>query len=295
MKISGNLPNSGAPALELGIEAMARGAERAGAHGLWVSDHLVIQEAPIERYPYSADGRITWNAADAYFEALSTCAFLAGVTARCLIGTAVLVLAQRNVLQTAKELATIDHLSEGRLVVGIGTGWNQVEMEALGHRFATRGVRLDEMTTVLRDCWSGRTTGFRGSELKVPEGLLLSPQPKQENGPSLLIGGMSAPAIRRAARIGDGWLAIGFVDTWTTSKLAESVALFEAEAARAGRLGSGRRVLKLHCSPAAFERLPTRLAEAADLHFDEVIVDLPWSRGVDEACGLMESLVSSWH
>ncbi|GAA1620165.1 LLM class F420-dependent oxidoreductase [Kribbella sancticallisti] len=294
MKISCNLPNSGAPALELGIEAMARSAERAGAHGLWVSDHIVIQGDPIDGYPYSADGRITWNASDAYLEALSTCAFLAGVTARCVIGTAVLVLPQRNVLQTAKELATIDHLSAGRLAVGLGAGWNQVEMEVLGHRFDTRGVRLDEMITVLRDCWSGRTTGFRGAELDVPEGLLLSPVPKQENGPSLLIGGMSAPAIRRAARTGDGWLALGFVDTWTRSKMVESVAFFEAETAVAGRVRSARKVLKLHCSPAAFEQLPTRLAEAAELHFDEVIVELPWSRGVDEACGLLEFLVSSW-
>ncbi len=295
VKISAILPNSGSAPMVVGIDVMARAAEETGAHALWVSDHILLQATAIEGYPYADDGRISWNPEDAYFEALSTCAYVAGVTTRCRIGTAVLVLPQRHVLQTAKELATIDNLSGGRLSVGIGTGWNRGEMEALGHRFETRGARLDEMITVLRDCWMGRTTRFEGAELTVPGDLLLQPTPLQSPGPPLLLGGMSRPAIRRAARSGDGWLALAFADRWDGDRLAEAGHYYQSQVDLAPRTPAAPlKVLKLHCSPTATDLLPSRLSELADLGFNEVAVELPWNEGIDEASSVLAGLVASW-
>jgi probable F420-dependent oxidoreductase len=293
MKVSAILPNSGPTVTAAAVEMMARAAEEAGAHGLWVSDHLLLQASGTEGYPYSDGGQITWDPQDAYLEALCVCAFLAGITSRCRIGTAVLVLPQRNVLQTAKELATIDNLAGGRLVVGVGAGWNRGEMEALGHRFESRGTRLDEMVDVLRDSWSGRTSGYTGTELGVPADLVLQPVPRQRSGPPLLVGGMTGPAIRRAGQRGDGWLALAFADRWDGPGLAAAVTSYREQHASADRRVPPSMVLKLHCSPGAVDLLPGRIEEAAALGFEEVAVDLPWERGVVEACDVLAGLVRS--
>jgi probable F420-dependent oxidoreductase len=272
---------------------MARALVEAGTNGLWVNDHVVIQEEPITGYPYSADGRITWNPRDDYFEALNTCAYLAGaIDGDVTIGTAVLVLPQRHVLQTAKELATIDQLSGGRLRVGIGAGWNAPEMEALGHPFDTRGARLDEMLTVLRDAWSGRTSGFDGKTMTIPPGLLLSPRPTDPAGPPLIVGGMTAPALRRAAVAGDGWMGLAFVDKWDHGELETRLRRYRDTFAAAGRDGRPLAILKLHCTEAAVAELAGCVDQAAELGFDEVIVELPWGHGVDEVQHLLSSLVS---
>jgi probable F420-dependent oxidoreductase len=295
MRISARLPNSGPLPRALGIERMAQTAVDAGATGLWVSDHLLMQGTLIENYPYTADGRIPWDAEEDYFEALATCAFLVGaIDSDCTIGTAVLILPQRNVLQTAKEIATIDRLSGGRLRLGLGVGWNDAEMEALGHRFATRGRRFDEMLTVLRDAWHGRTSGFKGEELHVDPDLLLNPTPVTADGPPLLIGGMSKPALRRAATLGDGWIALASVDRWDARAMTAAAENFHAAWVDADRSTAPSTVLGLHCSEAAMEQLPRRIEEAADLGFDEVIIPLQWARGLDEAAREFSRIVDEW-
>src|SRR5258705_13710749 len=145
MRIGAIVPNDGPLPLRIGLGGMAEAAERAGAESVWVSDHLLMVDGPTSRYPYSADGQQTWSNEIDYFEALACCAYMAAVTHDCRIGTAVLVLPQRNVLELAKVAASIDQLSGGRLVLGVGAGWNAAEMEALGYDFADRGRRFDEM------------------------------------------------------------------------------------------------------------------------------------------------------
>jgi probable F420-dependent oxidoreductase len=294
MRIGAILPNSGPLPLRFGVAAMAQAVVDAGASGLWVSDHLVLQRQTVENYPYSPDGRLSWDAERDYLEALTTCAFLAGaVRSDCTIGTAVLVLPQRSVLQTAKEIATIDRLTGGRLQLGLGAGWNDVEMEALGYRFATRGKRFDEMLVVMRDAWRGRTSGFEGEELCVPADLVLHPRPVAPAGPPLLIGGMTRPALRRAARLGDGWMALASADEWAAERLRAAKEALHAGWAEAERRGAPRAVLKLHCTEEAVASLPRCVQEAADLGFHEVAVELPWSRGIDEAAAVLGRLVAA--
>src|SRR3954469_15553346 len=177
MRIGSLIPNTGPLPAQLGIVAMASAAEAGGAESLWVSDHLLMVDDSLEGYPYSADGRATWPADIDYYESLTCCSFMAAATTTRQVGTAVLVLPQRNVLELAKVAATIDRLSGGRLVLGLGAGWLRAEMEALGYRFDERGRRADQMLITLRECWTGRPGPADGPHVHVPPGVVLEPRP----------------------------------------------------------------------------------------------------------------------
>jgi probable F420-dependent oxidoreductase len=277
------VPNAGELPERLGVVEMARAAEAAGAASLWVSDHLLMVDAETSDYPYSADAKPTWASDTEYYECFACCAAMAAVTRSCRIGPAVVVLPQRNVLEVAKVAATLDRLSGGRFVLGVGAGWYEAEMEALGHAFASRGARLDEMIDVLRDCWSGRPQPFRGAHVTVPPNVVLSPTPAQPDGVPILVGGMTEPALRRAAARGDGWLALAFVGRLDVRALAEQHSLVRA--LHAEQPGGGRfwTTLKLHAAPDEAGELPALAREIARMGFDEVVVEPPWASGVEAA------------
>jgi probable F420-dependent oxidoreductase len=282
VRVGAIIPNAGPLPGELGVVAMARAAEAAGAESLWVSDHLLMVDADTTDYPYSADGRPTWSADTPYYEALACCSFIAAATSGCTVGTAVLVLPQRSVLEFAKTAATIDRLSGGRLALGVGAGWYAAELQALGYDPATRGRRFDEMLRVLRDAWTGRPEPLDGAELSIPPGIVLEPRPSRPGGPPLLVGGMGRRALRRAATLGDGWMAIGFLDRFDPDGLARGLATVRELRAGAGG-GPLANVLKLHCTPELAGGIPDAVREVERIGFDEVIVEAPWAHGVEAA------------
>ena len=288
MRIGSLIPNTGPLPAALGVGAMARAAEAAGADSLWVSDHLLMVEDSLDGYPYSADGHATWPADIDYYESLTCCSFMAAATTGCQVGTAVLVLPQRNVLELAKVAATIDRLSGGRLVLGLGAGWYRAEMEALGYAFADRGRRADLMLQTLRDCWSGRPGPVESPYLRVPPGVVLEPRPVRRDGPRLLVGGMTERALARAARFGDGWLAISWVDKLDPRALERSLARVQALRADAGGAPLGNTLL-LHAADDQAAAVPAAIASVAGLGFERVIVDPPWSAGIDAAAAFIRS------
>jgi probable F420-dependent oxidoreductase len=289
MRIGSLIPNTGPLPAELGIGAMASAAEAAGAQSLWVSDHLLMVDDSLEGYPYSADGRATWPADIDYYESLTCCSFMAAATTSCQVGTAVLVLPQRNVLELAKVAATIDKLSGGRLVLGLGAGWLRAEMEALGYSFADRGRRADVMLQTLRECWSGRPRPVDGPHVRVPPGVVLEPRPARPGGPPLLVGGMTDRALARAARFGDGWLAIAWVDKLEPAVLSASLDRLSALRAQAGGAPL-RNTLLLHAADDRAAAVPAAIDAVAGLGFEQVIVDPPWSAGIDAAAGFIRSV-----
>jgi probable F420-dependent oxidoreductase len=211
-----------------------------------------------------------------WYECLTAASFLAASTSSCRIGTSVLILPQRNVLELAKTTATLDALSGGRFVLGIGAGWFAEEIEALGYRFETRGRRTDEMIEVLRRCWTGRPKPFEGEEITVPEGLVFEPRPSQPGGPPILVGGMSRAALRRAALRGGGWLAFQR-DELNTAQLADLLKTLENLRGEAGRLEEPfSNVMRLHASPGMSSRLPEFALRIQELRFDELIINSPW-------------------
>ena len=197
MRIGAKLPNSGPLPLELGIPSMAAALERAGFDSLWVSDHIVMPETIESRYPFAADGRATWPTDTPYIDALIALALAAAATERVRLGTAALVLPQRNPVELAKQAASIDVASGGRLELGVGAGWLAEEFAALNVPFAKRGARMDEWIAILRECWTGRTNARSSEFYELPEGTQCLPTPR---GIPVLIGGHSPAALRRATR-----------------------------------------------------------------------------------------------
>jgi probable F420-dependent oxidoreductase len=292
LAIGAIIPNDGPAPTQLSLGTMAIAAERAGAASLWVSDHLLLIHERTTDYPYSDDGVPTWEPDVDVYEALICCAAMAAVTEHCRIGTAVLVLPQRNTLEVAKMAATLDRLAGGRFALGVGAGWNSNEFAALGHSYETRGRRLDEMLPVLRDCWSGRPSAFEGTEVVVPPDVVLRPTPARPAGPPLLVGGMSAPAKRRAAELGDGWLAIAFAGRWDHAALLQAHQDVMAQRREAHPGSPFETVLKLHSDPEETDRVPGLVAEARAIGFDEVAVEPPWLSGTDQACRLIERTIA---
>jgi probable F420-dependent oxidoreductase len=276
MKIGVKIPNDSTKAHEIGLTNMGRLAEDAGADSLWLTDHLLMVEGGRSPYPFTPDGAYPWPMDLPRYESLTAACFLAATTSRCRIGTSVLVLPQRNVLELAKTTATLDALSGGRFVLGIGVGWFAEEIEALGYRFETRGRRTDEMIEVLRRCWTGRPQPFEGKEIAVPGGLIFEPRPSQPNGPPILVGGMSRAALRRAALRGDGWLAFQREEL-DSRQLADLLETLEGLREEAGRLDeSFSHVMHLSSSPGMAPRLQEFAVRVRELGFDELIINPPW-------------------
>jgi alkanesulfonate monooxygenase SsuD/methylene tetrahydromethanopterin reductase-like flavin-dependent oxidoreductase (luciferase family) len=187
----------------------------------------------------------------------------------------VLVITQRNLLELAKATATLSTLTGGRLVLGVGIGWLAEEMQALGYSFQTRGRRADQMLGALRDCWTGHPAPRSEDYVRIPDGVILEPHP--DPPPPILIGGISAPALRRAATHGDGWLATANTQHLNTSDLAERIELLRLERERVGRAAPLKMVLKLHSPEAAVAQLPAVARQVRDLGFHELILDPPWA------------------
>jgi len=187
------LPNFTAGAGPEGLEATAEVAERLGWSGLWTTDHVIVNRASTAEY-----GRI--------FEAILTLAWLGARHPKVKLGTSVVVVPQRNAVLLAKELASLDVLSGGRLIAGVGVGWNEKEFANLGaaDRFHVRGAYLDETIRLWRHLWSGSGEPFRGRFHDLDD-FVFEPVPLQGAGLPIWIGGGSDAACRRAGSLGDGW------------------------------------------------------------------------------------------
>jgi len=274
------IPNSGPTLGRISLTRMVQEAEEAGAATLWVSDHLLMVEGARSRYPYSPDGSIPWEMRTDFYEALACCAWMLARTERAEVGTSVLVLPQRNPLEVAKVAATLDRLSGGRFLLGVGAGWLEEEVEALGFRYKTRGRRTDEAIQVLRAGWTGEPDAFQGREVQVPEGVLSYPVPTRAEGVPVLIGGMTEAALQRAARLGDGWIAVAGTDVTGEDDLEAALARLSLLREKSERQAlSFRRIAKLQAagSRAAEAELPTAARRLALLGFDDVIVSPDWS------------------
>jgi len=203
MKVGIFLPISGRAAAGALLEA-ARSAEALGYDSVWAADRIVTPWEIRTPYPYKED-RVFFVPPDVPFlEPLTCLAYLAGGTTRVALGMSVLVLPYRHPLHWAKIATTIDHLSRGRLILGVGVGWMVEEFEALGAPFRARGAVADEQLEVLRVIWTEERPQFRGRFYRFdPVGF--SPKPLQQPRIPIWVGGEAPAAQRRAGRFGDAW------------------------------------------------------------------------------------------
>ena len=153
-------------------------------------------------------GKVPFRPDAAIIDPLVALTFIAASTKRLRLGTGVNILPQMNALYLAKWASSIDHLSKGRLMLGVGIGWLREEFDAIGVPFAHRGKRADEYLQALKAVWSGEEVNFRG-EFVNWQGFQMRPRPAQDGGVPMVIGGVTPAAIRRLVRYGDGWYVIG--------------------------------------------------------------------------------------
>lgn len=205
MQFGVHLPHIGVAWPGEEIVRFARAVEEMGCDAVWASDHIIFPLAVSSRYPYAQSGDFPLPPDAPWLEAVTTLAFVAGATSRLLLGTTVLVLPYRLPVLNAKMLGTLQVLSGGRLVLGVGAGWMEEEARLLGMPWDDRGRRTDEHIQLLRALWGQEEPRFNGRYFQL-EGVRCEPRPAVM--PPIWVGGHGAAALRRAARLGDGWHAV---------------------------------------------------------------------------------------
>lgn len=186
-----------------GLVRLARAAESSGFESLWTVEHVIFPDGYESAYPYDRSGKMAAEASTPIPDPLIWLSFVAAATERLRLGTGILILPQRNPLILAKEVATLDRLSGGRVELGVGVGWLREEFDALGVPFDGRGDRSDEWIGVMRALWDRDHVDFDG-EFASFTGASVNPKPAGGTVP-ITIGGHSEAAARRAGRLGDGF------------------------------------------------------------------------------------------
>ena len=213
------------------IRLVAEQSEAAGLDSVWAADHIVLPTATSSPYPYSAGGEFLIPPGMPFMDQFTSLSYVAGITSRIRLGTAVTLLPLRHPLAVAKTVATLDVLSGGRAILGVAAGWLEEEFAALGLDFATRGRMLDEGLAVLREIWTKPVASHHG-EFYAFDDVAAYPQPSQSPLP-IWVGGHTPPVMRRAARLGDMWLPPLYGTS--PSQLSESFARVREIAEEAGR------------------------------------------------------------
>lgn len=263
------------------MSVFARHLEACGFESIVVVEHTVLMSRYSSVYPYDPSGRVELAADCPVPDPLDLLAFLAGQTQRLQLATGVLVLPNHHPVVLAKRAATVDALSDGRLRLCVGVGWLKEEIEACGTDFATRGRRADEQLEVMRLLWEQPDDGasFSGEFFEF-DAAMCYPRPARRI--PVHVGGHSRAAARRAGRLGDGFQPLGVGG----SELADLVAVMRDAATAAGRDPAD---LELSLGHSVTRIDPERADKLAALGADRIVLAMPPTADIDEACDLLSA------
>ncbi len=266
------------------IRAVAIAAEAAGFATLWAGEHVVLVDQPRSRYPYSADGRIAVPVSADWLDPLLGLSFIAAVTTTIGLATGVLLLPEHNPVVAAKQAATLDVLSGGRLTLGIGIGWSAEEFAALGVPFARRGPRTAEYVAAIRALWADDVASFSGEFTRF-ESVRVNPKPVRDRRIPVVVGGNGDAALARVAAFGDGWYGFNL----PAAAVAERVAAL-AEQCRL----RGRDPRELTVAVALADGGPGALLELARIGVTELVVVAAPPADPTAAAAWVKDLAARW-
>lgn len=275
----------GAGAQRAVIDAVAIAAERCGFATLWSGQHVVMVDRSASRYPYADDGQIAVPAVADWIDPLIGLSFAAAATTTIGIATGVLLLPEHNPVIMAKQAASLDRLSDGRLTLGIGIGWSREEFAALGVPFEGRGRRTAEYVTAMCTLWRDDVASYEGEFVSF-DSIRVNPKPVRDRRIPIVLGGNSDAALRRVAQWGDGWYGFNLVDV---DDVAAKVATLRRLCGETGRDPD-----ELRLAVALRDPQPADVRKLAELGISEfVVVDGPPEDPAD-AAGWVGELAKRW-
>ena len=275
----------GAGAERAVIDAVASSADECGFATLWAGEHVVMVDRSASHYPYSDDGAIAVPAQADWLDPMIALAFAAAASSRITVATGVLLLPEHNPVVVAKQAASLDRLSGGRLTLGVGVGWSKEEFAALGVPFEHRAARTAEYVAAMRTLWRDDVASFDGKFVGF-DSIRVNPKPVRDRRIPIVLGGNSDPALRRVASWGDGWYGFNLDD----------VAAVRDRVSRLDRLcaESGRDRAELRLAVALRNPRDSDVGALAELGVDElVLVQTPPDRA-DTVAGWVAALADRW-
>lgn len=266
------------------IDAVAVGAEKIGFATLWAGEHVVMVDESASRYPYADDGRIAVPAVADWLDPLITLSFAAAATTTIGIATGVLLLPEHNPVVVAKQAASLDRLSAGRLTLGVGIGWSKEEFDALGVPFARRGQRTAEYVDAMRSLWRDDVASFDGEFVDFAS-IRVNPKPVRGLVP-VVLGGNSDAALARVGAWADGWYGFNLADVQEAAGCATAI----RQKCRAAARDPG----DLRLSVALRDPQPGDAARLADIGIDEMVVVASPPDDADAVPQWLDDLGQQW-
>lgn len=269
------------------LRALAVNAERLGISTLWVPEHVVLLDKYASRYPYSKDGQLPAPTNAPIFDPFISLATIAAVTSKIRLATGICLVPEHNPLVLAKVVATLDFLSGGRALLGVGIGWFEEEFQAIGVPWERRAQRTREYIESMRNLWGEQVSSYRGDFVEF-DGVRSNPKPVKGANLPIFFGGESGPALRRVAEYGDGWCGFNLTPDEAVSKIKRIEDLLKAN-------GRKRSDVELAVSPYTKPTTPDDLKRYRDAGADEIVlIKLRPPREEKDLVANLEEIAREW-
>jgi probable F420-dependent oxidoreductase len=269
------------------LKTLAAEAERVGVATLWVPEHVVLLDQYVSKYPYSVDGALPAQTNAPIFDPFIALATMAAATSKIRLATGICLVPEHNPLVLAKVIATLDFLSGGRVVLGVGIGWLEEEFKAIGISWERRAQRTRECIEAMRRLWGDDVSSYRGEFVNF-DGVRSYPKPVQGARLPVVFGGESGPALRRVAEYGTGWCGFNLTPDEAAAKIRRIEELLKANRRK-------RSEIELAVSPYTKKITADDLKRYRDAGVDElVLVNLRPARAAAETTQELMQFAKDW-